>query len=67
MRLSEQLRNEMLNNEKLCEDFPDVWEMLNEAADLLDVYYLQCKAASVAETRYECRRNVRLVLKEDSK
>ena len=40
--------------------------MLIQAADLLDVYYLQCKAASVGETRGECRRSVKVALAEDS-
>ena len=65
MRLSEQLRNETNNNDRLCEDFPDVWEMLNEAADLLDVYYIQCKAITRSVRFSEAKRNARAALKED--
>lgn len=65
MRLSEQLRNETNNNDRLCEDFPDVWEMLNEAADLLDVYYIQCKATTQSIKLSEAKLTARAALKED--
>jgi hypothetical protein len=67
MRLSEELRNEVQNNSCTTEiEIDDVKDLMIKAADLLDVYYIQCKAASVAESRGECRRNVIVALKEDT-
>lgn len=66
MRLSESLRNEV-NNKLLVDDkFSATRSMLIQAADLLDVYYTQCKATSVGKTRGECRRNVKVALGEDT-
>ena len=61
MRLSEKLRNEANHTH----EFGATAALLIQAADLLDVYYIQCKAASVAESRWECRKNVKVALKED--
>ena len=65
MRLSESLRNEANNKVLVGDKFTKTRAMLIQAADLLDVYYLQCKAASVGDTRGECRMNVKVALGED--
>ncbi len=65
MRLSESLRNEANNKILAGDKFTVTRAMLIQAADLLDMYYLQCKATSVADTRGECRRNVKAALGED--
>jgi len=66
MRISEQIRAELQKNEKLSEDFPDVWEMLQEAADLLDTYYIQTKAISISGRLGEAKMLSRTALKEDA-
>ena len=65
MRLSESLRNEANNKLLVGDKFVATRSMLIQAADLLDVYYLQCKATTIAETRGECRKNMRSALGED--
>ena len=65
MRISEQIRVELKKNDRLCEDFPDIWEMLQESADMLDVYYIQCKAVTGAERLGQAKVYVRHALAED--
>lgn len=66
MRLSESLRNEADHKVLVGDRFCETRLMLTQAADLLDVYYIQCKAASVAETRREARKNIRSALEGDT-
>ena len=65
MRLSETLRNEVDHKLLVGDKFIQTRALLVQAADMLDVYYIQCKAASVAESRWECRKNIKVALKED--
>jgi hypothetical protein len=64
MRCAEELRRETLN-EELERDYPNTWELLNEASELLDIYYIQCMAATKAQTLGLCKLSVQHALDED--
>jgi hypothetical protein len=65
MRLSELLRNEADHKLLVGDKFIDTRAMLVQAADLLDVYYIQGKAAVTSERLSEAKMNVYHALRED--
>ena len=61
--LSEELRHlvELIDVEDKYKD------VIIQAADLLDVYYIQCKAATAAERLGQAKRYIRHALSEEDK
>ncbi len=65
MRLSETLRVEADNKLFVGNKFTDTRNLLIQAADMLDVYYIQCKATVQSVRLSEAKLNTRQALKED--
>lgn len=65
MRLSETLRIEADHKLLIGDKFTETRALLIQAADMLDVYYIQCKAATQSERLNESKMNIYVALRED--
>lgn len=65
MRLSETLRIKADNKSLVGDKFTDTRNLLVQAADMLDVYYIQCKATVQSGRLSEAKVNTYQALKED--
>lgn len=65
MRLSEHLRSEADHKLLVGDKFEHTRAMLIQAADLLDIYYMQCKSAIASKRLGQCKCSVWPALKED--
>jgi hypothetical protein len=65
MRLSEILRNEADHKLLVGNKFTDTRNLLVQAADILDVYYIQCMATVQSVRLSEAKMNTYAALKED--
>jgi len=65
MRLSEKLRKNNMDKVLVGDKFTHIRNNLIQAADLLDVYYIQSKAITVADRLSESKMLARTALLED--